>query len=524
MTNSRETVLAIDVGTQGTGAFAFDARGRLIDGVRTPYEPPYFSPQPGWAEQEPDFYWGKVGEVCHRLWTQGRVLPADLAGLVLTCQRGTVVNLDRTGRPLRPAILWLDQRRTGTFPKLPPVWRILFKILGLNPTLHYLQGEAEFNWIAQHQPEIRQATAHYLYLSGYLNYRLTGEFADSVGCQVGYMPFHYRRQQWAGSRDWRWPALGIDREVLPTLVRPGSLLGQVSREAAGHTGLSPGLPVISGASDKACEVLGTGCLGPAQGCIGYGTTATINVNSLRYFEPVTLIPSYPSAMPGAYNLEVQIFRGCWMITWFKEQFAQLEQETARREGIPAEAFLERGASRVPAGCSGLMLQPYWSPGVRFPGLEAKGSIIGFGSSHKKEHLYRAILEGLAYGLREGRERIERKTRFPMRELFVCGGGSRSDLLMQITADVFGLPAYRPSLYETSALGAAVLAAAGLGLHPDLSTAVREMTVRGAGFEPDREAARIYDDLYQAVYRRLYPRLRPLYKAVRRLTGYPDLPG
>ena len=176
--------------------------------------------------------------------------------------------------------------------------------------------------------------------------------------------------------------------------------------------------------------------------------------------------------------------------------------------------------QVPAGSMGLTLQPYWSPGVRNPGPEAKGAIIGFGDVHTRAHLYRAIIEGLVYSLRAGREQIERRTGKKIRRVVVAGGGSQSDQAMQITADVFGLTVERPEIYETSALGSAINLAVGLGVHPDYPAAIEAMTRIGSRFEPRADAREIYDALYREVYQPLYPRLRPLYKKIRGITGYP----
>jgi sugar (pentulose or hexulose) kinase len=167
-----------------------------------------------------------------------------------------------------------------------------------------------------------------------------------------------------------------------------------------------------------------------------------------------------------------------------------------------------------------MLQPYWSPGLRRPGPEAKGAIIGFGDVHTRAHIYRAILEGLAYALREGLEWTQRRLGVRTREIRVSGGGSQSDAAMQITADIFNLPASRPHIYETAGLGAAIDAAVGLGLHPDFGTAVAEMTRVSQTFYPRPETQEIYQALYERVYRRMYRQLRPLYEEIRRITGYP----
>jgi sugar (pentulose or hexulose) kinase len=169
-----------------------------------------------------------------------------------------------------------------------------------------------------------------------------------------------------------------------------------------------------------------------------------------------------------------------------------------------------------------MLQPYWTPGIRVPGREAKGAIIGFGDVHTRAHVYRAILEGLAYALRDGKERIERRSSVPITELRVSGGGSQSDCAMQLTADIFGLPTARPHVYETSALGAAIDAAVGLGLYPDFSSAMAGMTRVGRVFEPVAAHREIYDRLYRQVYRRMYRQLQPLYKEIAGITGYPKV--
>lgn len=305
---------------------------------------------------------------------------------------------------------------------------------------------------------------------------------------------------------------------------PGSKMGFISAQAAELTGLPKGLPLIAGASDKACEVLGSGCLEPHQGCIGFGTTATICVNSKHYVEPIPLVPPYPSAKPGAYNLEFQTFRGFWMVSWFKEQFALKEQEIAQERGVATESLLEEMVAKVPPGSLGLLLQPYWSPGLRYPGPEAKGCIIGFGGVHKREHIYRALLEGLVYSMREGRERIEKRSKVPITELSVCGGGSKSDQVMQITADVFNLPVRRTKVSEASGLGAAILAAVGSGFYPDIETAAREMTNVGSVFEPNSKSVKIYDELFKKVYSKTYRRLRPLYRVIQAVTGYPEIPG
>ena len=244
----------------------------------------------------------------------------------------------------------------------------------------------------------------------------------------------------------------------------------------------------------------------------------------KYVEVIPLLPPYPAAVPGRYSLEVQVFRGYWMVSWFKDEFGYPERQAAAEQGVEPEDFFDDLLVRVPPGSMGLMLQPFWAPGLRTPGPEAKGAIIGFGDVHTRAHLYRAILEGLAYALREGKEKTERRSGIPITELRVAGGGSRSRGAMQLTADVFGLPAARPHVSEASGLGAAVDAAVGLGLHRSFETAVREMTRQGDLFEPDPEAQATYQALYGRVYNRMYQRLQPLYEQIREVIGYPPRAG
>jgi sugar (pentulose or hexulose) kinase len=439
-----------------------------------------------------------------------------LTAVALTAQRSTVINVDKNGKPLRPAIVWLDQRRTEGLKPVGGLWGAAFAVAGASETVAYLQAEAEANWIRTHQPEIWNATHKYLFLSGYLTWRLVGQFVDSVACQVGYVTFDYKAQAWSKWWDWKWQAVPMELRILPDLVPAASPLGQISAEASSATGIPQGLPLIAAAADKATEVLGAGCLEPHIGCLSYGTTATINTTHERYIEVIPFLPPYPAAVPGHYNFEIQIYRGYWMVTWFKHQFGLRDQKLADEQGVEAETLFDELIRSIPPGSDGLVLQPYWSPGLRFPGPEARGAIIGFRDVHTRAHLYRAILEGLAYALREGAERTFKRSGVAISELRVAGGGSQSEAALQLTADIFGLPASRPHVYEASGLGAAIDAAVGAGLHPDFSTAIREMTHVRDTFEPDPKTHAIYDELYEGVYKKMYSRLKPLYERMRSL--------
>lgn len=510
-----ENLLAIDNGTQSVRALLFDPRGQLIAKSRILLT--YPGENAGYGEQDPEVFWQAVAQACQALWQMPGVDRKSIAAVALTTQRSTLINLDENGRPLRPAIVWFDQRRTEGLKPVGGLWGAAFLVSGMTETVSYLQAEAEANWIRTHQPEIWAKTRHYLFLSGYLTYRLVGRYVDSVGCQVGYVPFDYKRQQWARWTDWKWQAVPMNKAILPELVQPSGLLGEITRAASEATGIPVGLPLIAAAADKACEVIGAGALDPHIACLSYGTTATINTTHRRYIEAIPLIPPYPAAVPGSYNLEVQVYRGFWMVTWFKQEFGQIEQQLAAEQGVEVEALFDALVDAVPPGSDGLVLQPYWSPGLRQPGPEARGAIVGFNDGHTRAHLYRAILEGLAFALREGAERASQRSGVPVRALRIAGGGSQSRAAMQLTADVFGLPASRPHVYEASGLGAAIDAAVGVGIHPNFEVAVAEMTRLGETFQPDMAVHHMYDHIYQNVYRELYPRLQPLYREIRKLT-------
>lgn len=516
----KDLILAIDLGTQSVRALLFALDGSLVARAQQVFAD-YQRPQPGWMTHDGEGFWRAAAACCQRLWATQE--PARVAGVAVTTQRASMVPVDAQGRCLAPAIIWPDQRRATRLPRVAAHWRAAFALTGLSGTVRRFQQDAELNWWAQHEPALHGQAHAFLLMSGLLNQRLTGRLVDSIGSQVAYLPFDSRRQQWAAHGSWHWQALALRPEQLPALQPVGSVLGEVTREAAAATGLPAGTPVLAAAADKACEVLGAGAFDPhgsGIGALSYGTTATLNLTSARYLEPERFVPPYPAAVPGHYSAEVQVTRGFWLVSWFRDQFGQPEQAAAEVLGVAPETLFDELVAQVPPGSLGLTLQPTWSPGVRHPGPEAKGAIIGFGEAHTRAHLYRAILEGLAYALREGRERLERRSGQPITQLRASGGGAQSDAVLQLTADVFRLRVGRPHTHETSGLGAAIDAAVGLGLQPDFPAAVARMTRVATWFEPRAEAADLYDALYAEVYRPLYARLRPLYRRIQAITGYP----
>jgi sugar (pentulose or hexulose) kinase len=519
MKNKEELILTIDAGTQSIRAALVDLKGQIIDLVKTPIEP-YFSEFPGWAEQKPEYYWDMLCQSCQTLLEKTGDLKNNIAGVSITTQRATVVNVDKEGNSLRPAIVWLDQRKADSGKVLSSALRPLLKAVKLHNLVDGAISSCQINWIKQNQPDIWEKTHKYLLLSGYLNFKLTNEFTDSVGSNVGYLPVNTKTFLWAGKHDVKWKLFPAEKEKLPDLVKPGEQIGTITEKAGKETGIPTGLPVIAAASDKACEILGAGCMTPETACLSFGTIATVNTAINRYVEIKTFVPPLPAAVPGQYYTEVAIMRGFWMVTWFKEQFGLKEKLEAEAAGVTPEMLFEKIIRDVPPGSMGLMLQPHWSPD---PHMEryAKGSIIGFGDVHTRGHLYRAMIEGLIYGLREGAQLTEKKNKVPITQLRISGGGSQSDTAMQIAADIFGVPAQRPHTPETSVIGAAIDAAVGLNLFPDFDSAVKAMTSIKDVFEPIEENRRLYKDLYENVYTKISKKLMPLYKEIQAITKYPE---
>lgn len=517
--SSRDLFLALDQGTQSVRAMLFDVDGQLVAKSQQHIEP-YFSGHPNWAEQHADYFWENLSIACHRLWADYPELKSRVVAASVTCQRATMVCLDENMQPLRPATIWLDSRRTDDYPRLPWGLSVAVNLLGQRHMMYQLQSKAECNWLAVDYPEIWEKTRYFVQLSAFLTLKLTGRLCDAVASQVGYVPFDYRKQQWAAAGDIKWKALTIKSRQLPLLVQASGLLGKITAEAARETGIPEGLSLYASGADKACEVLAAGAISPEVGCLSYGTTATINTGNPRYVEPMFMVPAYPAAIPHAYNTEIMVYRGYWMVNWFKREFAAHEVISAQEQGIAPEALFDDLLKQSPVGALGLILQPFWTPGVKFPGPEAKGAIIGFGDVHTRAHIYRAIIEGIAYALRHGKERLECRNHQKMSRLKVAGGGSQSDEIMQITANIFGLAAERPHTFETSGLGAAMNAAVGAGYYPDHACAVRAMSHEGRIFKPEPAAAKLYDELYRQVYSRMYQRLAPLYRSIRHITQYP----
>ncbi|MCK8059137.1 MULTISPECIES: FGGY-family carbohydrate kinase [unclassified Fusibacter] len=501
-------VISIDCGTQSVRALLFDEYGRMIHKTKREFEP-YFSSKPGYAEQHPEVYFETICACLKEMSDQQPEKSAKVKGLCLTSLRDTGVFLNHKLDVVRPSMLWLDQRTAECKKPLNLKDRTMLRAVGMTRAIETTRKLCKVNWLKENEPENWDKTKHYVLLPAYLQYRLTGRLIDSIGNQIGHVPFNYKTQDWPkNENDYRYEVFGIERSKLYKFNKPGELVGELLESVAAMTGLSKNIKVISGASDKGCETLGVGCVSPKSVSLSFGTTATIQTTSKRYFEPLLFMPAYPAAIPDYYNPEVQVFRGYWMIRWFKQEFASREQHEALEMGIAPEELLNRCLQTVPAGSDGLILQPYWTPGLKHP--DAKGSIIGFSDCHTRAHLYRAIIEGINYGLMDGLRKIQKKSKQSVKRIMVSGGGSQCDEICQITANMFNLPVYKGETYEAAGLGAAIIAFVGIGVYKDFETAVKHMVRHTKEFTPEKASAMLYKRIYERIYVNIFSSLNHLY--------------
>ena len=512
--------IVIDAGTQNIKAFVFDEAGNEVYGEAYCVNP-YFATQPGFAEQDAEEYLRITKEVTRSTVENSKVPNSDIAALAITSHRSTIVPVDEHGKPVRPAITWLDERKIDGL-KVPggPLLSLAFRASGMMTKLKEYQRRSKFNWISRYEPDNYNKTHIFLTVSSYIFHALTNEFKDCSSMIVGIFPIDLKGLRW---HPWKvvYEIMGVERSKLPDLVSPIEKAGMVSEEGAKEFGVPSGIPVIIGAGDKQSELLGAGITSSDIAEISYGTAAVIELYSQKYVtHPKMDFFTWGAAIPDSWALEGFVGKGYWMVSWFKKEFAKQEEDEAVEMSMVCEDLLNREMGEVPPGSMGLMLQPYWHPRENDP--LSKGAILGFSAEHGKHHIYRAIVEGIAYELRRLGEIIERHSGSKIKELRVGGGGSKSDEIMQITADIFNLPAYRLQTSDLSALGAAIDAAVALKVYRDFPEAVANMVRVTDSFMPNSENAGVYDRLFNEVFRKMYPVLSPLHSKIADITGYPKL--
>lgn len=504
-------VLTIDVGTQSTRAALIDKKGNIIDLVKKGYNPAYYSSQNGFAEQDADFYFDHIKNCIKELTSKNEDKLNNIIGATITCFRDSSVQLDENYKPVRKCILWLDQRMAKAKEKIPLLHRFAFRLVGMKNTIDLNRKRTIAHWLKENEAESWSRTKKYVNISSYLTYCLTGNLVDSAASMIGHYPIYFKKRKWYKEGALKGRIFGVPNRMLCELKQPGEVLGIIKPDLADALGLPHNIKLIASGSDKACETVGLGALDREVGAISYGTASTIEVTNSKYHEPEPFLPAYPAAINGLYNMEVQVYRGYWMLTWFTKQFASELVDEAKIQKMAVEELLNSRLAEIAPGSDGLVLQPYWGPSLSRP--LSKGSIVGFSDIHTREHFYRAIIEGICYALREGLESIEKSQRKKIKSLKISGGGSQSEVICQITADIFGLPVSRVQTYETTSLGAAIATFVALKEFDSVNSAIKNMVRETTTFIPNEVAHQQYEYLYKKVYLKLFPQLKNIYKDI-----------
>jgi len=500
-------ILTFDVGTQSSRAVLVNDHGELIAKKQIQHEPPYISPEKGFAEKKPEEFYDVLCKAASKLKVEYPQAFSEIQAVTITTIRDSFVNVDKDGKPLRNAILWIDSRQADGLPKLPATSSALFSVIGFKNFINLQYKKSYCNWIMEHEPEIWEKTDKFMLLSAYLTYCLTGNMTDAVASTVGHIPFDVKKRDWADKNSLTHPIFNVPKEKLVKLTESCEIMGYITEQAEKDTGIKAGTPVFASGADKACEIIGMGCVKKTQAAVSFGTMSSISYNDPVYLEAQQFLPPYPSVIKGWYNPEYELYRGYWLVSWFKNEFCQQEAIQAAMNGKSVEEVMNASIEEIEPGCNGLFLSPYFSPDMMQP--FARGGFIGLADYHTKKHMYKAVLEGINFSLMEGLRYIEQKGKFKFTELRVGGGGAQSREICQMTADMFGIPVYRTSTHETSALGSAVATFIGLGVYKDFDEACQNMVHEKDVFQPNLEKTAIYNKLFE-VYKKIYPALKPLY--------------
>ena len=513
MNKKDKLIFTIDIGTQSLRCALINKKGEIIALEKIKYEKPYFSVKPGYAEQEPNIYFDSLCKISKKLLEEHADKKDDIIGVALDCFRDSVIVCDDNMNPLRPAILWLDQRQAQAKEKISWYSTLLFWIAGKYQTLVLNRARTPAHWIKENEPEIWKKVTRYMSVATYVTYQLTNQYKDSISNYTGHFPTQFRKRRFYKSdKHFQGQIFGVKLKMLCEIVPVGGIIGTITKKASELTGLPEGLKMFSIGSDKSCETLGLGVINNDVGAVSCGTASTITITNKKYVSPEPFLPAYPSVINNYYNTEIQVYRAYWMLGWFATEFAQKEKKQSKETNIPIEDILNSHLNDVPPGCNGLILQPYWGPGLGRP--LSRGAVIGFSDTHTKAHLYRAIIEGIDYELKRGLEGIEKRQHRKIKKIMISGGASQSDEICQIAADIFNLPTYRVQTYETSSLGAAIAAFIAAGEFNNVYDAIKAMVHEGKVFYPNKKNAEHYDYLYKHAYKKMYPRLKDIYRDIK----------
>jgi xylulokinase len=486
-------LLGIDLSTSTAKALLIDTAGGIIAVGSTPLT--LSTPRPLWSEQDPQAWWEGVANSIRQVLDQTKIDPARIKAIGLTGQMHGLVLLDQNGQVLRPAILWNDQRTGSQCDEIRS--RIgrerLIQICGNDALTGFTAPK--ILWVQQNEPEIYARVKHILLPKDYIRYRLTGDFGMDKADGSGTILFDLKSRTWSTEL---LSALGIPAEWLPPTWEGPEFTGKVNSQASEQTGLKPGTPVAAGGGDQAAQAVGVGAVEPGVVALTVGTSGVVFATTpSALVEPEGRLHAFCHAAPGLWHFMGVMLSAAGSLQWYRDTLA------------PNESFddLLKAAADVPPGCEGLIYLPYLS-GERtpYPDPLARGAFIGLTLRHTRAHMTRAVLEGVAFGLKDSFQLIRNAGLGEIRQVRASGGGMKGALWRQILADVLETELVETNTTEGAAYGAALLAGVGAGNWPDVATACENCIQLTRKTSPESTRQSTYRHYYQ-VYRDLYPALK-----------------
>lgn len=502
----RGYIVAHDVGTGGNKAVLVDTRGEILASAFHPYLVRY--PRPDWAEQHPEDWWHAVALTTRQVIERAGVAPSDVLAMVYATQMLGIVPMGSDGQPLRPAIIWLDGRAPEQAARIMRKFlgrRIFAAIAGAE--ISGKDGLPKLLWLKENEPEVYYRMQCFLDVNGYLTYRATGRMVFEWSCASAF-GLDLKK------KDWLRPIIryiGLDMEKFPPLVRSIDRVGGLTAAAARDCGLPEGTPVFGGGGDAPMAAVGAGAVNEGDGHIYLGTSGWVGVVTRKTPTGRHGVAAIHSADPTKALLFAEMETAGACLKWIADQFYRHEQADPSIPNV--YALMDEDVETIPPGSDFLVCTP-WMYGERAPVSDTwvRATFFNISADHRREHLLRAVYEGVAYNLRWMIEIVERTFGFPLPVLRVIGGGARGAPWMQIIADVTGRRVETVAHpQEAGAVGAALTTAIGLGIYPDFE-ALKDVIRVTREFHPQAEYAGVYNLLY-ASYRRLYSSLRSLYKDV-----------
>ncbi len=510
MTQAPPYLMGVDFGTESVRVGLFTSDGAPVILCAESY--PLHHPQPGWAEQLPDTWWAAFVKAARRAIQESAIDPRNVAAIGADCTSCTVVFMDEQFRPLRPAIIWMDVRAAEQAGRIAQSGHPMLRYNGFgNVSAEWMPCKAL--WVKENEPHVYQRAAHIGEFIDWLTHRLTGQWTASIN--NASIRWYYDRHEGGWSPSF-YETIGLADliERFPQRVLDmGQVAGALLPGPAAELGLPAGIPVAQGGADAYVAMFGLNVVSPGKLAFITGSSHLMLGQTDRPLHAQGIFGAFTDALlPGQYTLEGgQVSTGS-VVKWFKDHFCEAEAALARARGVDTYTVLNEMAAQIPLGSEGLIVLDYFQ-GNRTPYVDslARGIVWGLSLKHTTGHLFRAILEGIAYGS-EHIFRTFRQHGYNVQEIVAAGGPTRSRLWMQIHADVSGVPIILTQSPDAPALGSAILAAVAAGLYPDPSTAAGQMVRVAARIEPDTQRHAAYQ-FYVDQYIATYPRLKELMHAM-----------